>query len=157
MSVINRNVLTLALAILTGTASTAGAADATQAPLPDVTVTAPAVQDPYAVGDPRAPRTVAPTEINPYYGRNRVDESVFAEKPCSETRLSTNVNGGKCLEGYKIGEDSTSSVCHIQLDVVMGSTAAYTFEADVSSILIWSPLQRRFLKAAPSRSSRNTT
>jgi hypothetical protein len=102
-----------------------------QAPLPDVSVTAPAVQDPYAAGDPRAPRTVAPTEINPYYGRNRVDESMFAEKPCSETRLSTNASGGKCLEGYKIGEDSVSSVCHIQLDVVMASTATYTYEADV--------------------------
>jgi hypothetical protein len=104
-----------------------------QAPLPDVTVTAPAVQDPYAVGDPHAPRTVAPTTINPYYGRNRVDESMFAEKPCSETRFSSNVPGGKCLEGYKIGGDPQygSSPCHIQLDVVMGSTASYSFEADV--------------------------
>jgi hypothetical protein len=116
--------------MLIGGGSTAGVADAQQPPLPDVSVTAPAVQDPYAVGDPRAPRTVAPSEINPYYGRNRVDESMFAEKPCSETRLATNVSGGKCLEGYKIGEDSSSSVCHIQLDVVMGATATYTFEAD---------------------------
>jgi len=120
--------------MLIGAGSTAGVADAQQPPLPDVSVTAPAVQDPYAVGDPRAPRTVAPSEINPYYGRNRVDESMFAEKPCSETRLATNVSGGKCLEGYKIEskiQSSSAGPCHIQLDVVMGSTATYSFEADV--------------------------
>src|ERR1700733_7745163 len=103
----------------------AGAADP-QTPLPDVTVTAPAVQDPYAVGDPHAPRTVAPTQINPYYGRNRVDESMFAERPGSETPFSSNVPGCKCLEGYKIEskvQSSSAGPCHIQLDVVMGSTA----------------------------------
>jgi hypothetical protein len=154
MSAINRNVLVFALAMLIGAGSTAGVADAQQPPLPDVSVTAPAVQDPYAVGDPRAPRTVAPSEINPYYGRNRVDESMFAEKPCSETRLATNVSGGKCLEGYKIGEDSSSSVCHIQLDVVMGATATYTFEADTFVFdPIWSARQGPCRRIAPSRSS----
>jgi hypothetical protein len=113
-----------------GASRVAGAADRQQQPLPDVSVTAPDGPDPYG-GDPRTARVVPPTEINPYYGRNRVDESVFAEKPCSETRLSANVAGSKCLEGYKIGADSAANVCHIQLDVVMGTTAIYDFEADV--------------------------
>jgi hypothetical protein len=130
MTAISRIAPVLVFGMILGSVSAGRAADTQQPPLPDVTVTAPSVPDPYG-GDPRAPRTVAPSEINPYYGRNRVDESMFAEKPCSETRLSTNVNGGKCLEGYKIGSDSGGSVCHIQLDVVMGAAAAYTFEADV--------------------------
>jgi hypothetical protein len=130
MTAISRIAPVLVFGMILGSVSAGRAADTQQPPLPDVTVTAPSVPDPYG-GDPRAPRTVAPSEINPYYGRNRVDESMFAEKPCSETRLSTNVNGGKCLEGYKIGSDSGGSVCHIQLDVVMGAAATYTFEADV--------------------------
>jgi hypothetical protein len=131
---IERIATTLFCGVLFFAAAGTGAADAQQQPLPDVTVTAPAVQDPYAVGDPHAPRTVAPTQINPYYGRNRVDESMFAERPCSETRFSSNVPGGKCLEGYKIEskvQSSSAGPCHIQLDVVMGSTATYSFEADV--------------------------
>jgi hypothetical protein len=118
--------LALVTVLLLGAPSPAGAANPPQQPLPDVTVTAP---EPYG-GDPRAPRVVPPTEINPYYGRNRVDESLFAEKPCSETRMSSSA-GGKCLEGYKIGGDSAANVCHIQLDVVMGTTPTYNFEADV--------------------------
>ena len=132
MTAIDRIASALALFLLCAATSTAGAQNAKQAPLPEVSVTAPAVQDPYAVGDPRAPRTVAPTDINPYDSRNRVDESLFLEKPCSETRMSATAAGGKCLEGYKIGvAGGGSNVCHIQLDVVMASTATYTFEADV--------------------------
>jgi hypothetical protein len=122
----NRMVHVLLTLILLGATSPAGAADSPQQPLPDVHVTAP---DPYG-GDPRAPRVVPPSEINPYYGRNRVDESIFAEKPCSEMRLSSSI-GSKCLEGYQIGGDSAANPCHIQLSVVMGTTAAYNFEADV--------------------------
>jgi hypothetical protein len=129
MTAFERLAPALAFVLLTGAAPAAGAADQ-QPPLPDVSVTAPAVPDPYATGDPRAPRTVAPTEINPFSGRNRFDESMFKERPCSETRMSS-VAGGKCLEGYKIGGDSGGGACHIQLDVVMASTATYTFEADV--------------------------
>jgi hypothetical protein len=135
MTAYDRSLPVLALATLALLAAPVDDARAqTQTPLPDVTVTAPAVQDPYAVGDPNQPRMVAPSQINPYYGRNRVDESVFVERPCSETRLSSNVPGGKCLEGYKIGnlpDNKSAGPCHIQLDVVMGSTTAYSFEADV--------------------------
>src|SRR5271170_527908 len=55
---------------------------------------------------------------------------MFLEKPCSETRLSS-AAGGKCLEGYKLQNGVLGSgPCHIQLDVVISSTATYTFEAD---------------------------
>lgn len=126
MSVINRIVQAFLTVSVLGATSPAAAVESPQQPLPDVHVTAP---DPYG-GDPQAPRVVPPTEINPYYGRNRVDESIFAEKPCSETRMSSST-GAKCLEGYKIGGDSAANVCHIQLDVVMGTTATYNFEADI--------------------------
>jgi hypothetical protein len=119
------------LAWLLGGGAGPAEAQQQQPPLPDVSVTAPAVTDPYAAGDPRAPRTVAPTEINPYYGRNRVDESVFPEIPCTASRMSSST-GGKCLAGYRIGDStSASNPCHIQLDVVTGATATYNFEADV--------------------------
>src|SRR5580658_10638397 len=126
MSVINRIVQAFLAVSVLGATLPAAAVESPQQPLPDVHVSAP---DPYG-GDPRSPRETPPTEINPYYGRNRVDESMFAEKPCSETRMSSS-SGGKCLEGYKIGGDSAANVCHIQLDVVMGTTATYNFEADV--------------------------
>src|ERR1700683_4200398 len=106
----------------------------TQQPLPDVTVTAPAplqqpTPSPYG-GNPYNPRTVAPTEINPYDSRNRVDEEVFAEKPCDQTRFLSSL-GGKCLEGYHMGIANPASLCHVQMDVIQLSTAAYHFEADV--------------------------
>jgi len=113
----------LVLIVVAGLTSSGRAADSPNLGLPDVTVTAPSPVSPNA-----APREVPPSEINPYYGRNRVDEDQFLEKPCSSTRLSSTA-GGKCLEGYKITTVHTG-VCHIQLDVVMGSTATYTFEAD---------------------------
>jgi hypothetical protein len=95
-----------------------------QAPLPDVTVTAPAVTP------NSTPGVVAPTEQNPYAGRNRVEENMFVERPCSETRMSSSV-GGKCLEGYHLATGyDMSSPCHIQLSVVTTSTATHTFEAD---------------------------
>jgi|SRR5580700_5725000 hypothetical protein len=107
----------------------AGNAQTQQAPLPDVNVTAPA-------GTPNSvPRVVPPTEQNSYFGRNRVEEDMFVERPCSETRMSSSA-GGKCLEGYHLGpgwggaSESSSTVCHIQLDVVSATTATYSFEAD---------------------------
>jgi hypothetical protein len=133
MIAIDRIVPAFVFTILVGAASGAGAADP-QSPLPDVTVTAPAplqqpTPSPYG-GNPYNPRMVAPTDINPYDSRNRVDEEIFAEKPCDQTRFLSNL-GGKCLEGYHMGMANPGSLCHVQMDVIQLSTAAYHFEADV--------------------------
>jgi hypothetical protein len=129
MTAYHRSLRALALATLALLAAPDGEARAqTQAPLPDVNVIAPAIT-PNSV-----PRVVPPTEQNSYFGRNRVEEDMFVERPCSETRMSSSA-GGKCLEGYKLGtgyDGSTSQACHIQLDVVTATTAAYIFEADTS-------------------------
>jgi hypothetical protein len=128
MSTIKRVATMLFLGVLLGAAAGAGAADAPQPPLPDVNVTAPQPSTPNGVA-----REVPPIEQNSYFGRNRVEEDMFVERPCSETRMSSSV-GGKCLEGYHLGPgygvSSESTACHIQLDVVSATTAAYTFEAD---------------------------
>jgi hypothetical protein len=129
MRAYDRSLPALALAIFVAlTASTTDAQAQTQAPLPDVNVTAPLIT-PNSV-----PRVVPPTGQNGYFGRNRVEEDMFAERPCSETRMSSSA-GGKCLEGYHLmpgyGVSSEgSNPCHIQLDVVTASSAAYIFEAD---------------------------
>lgn len=125
MATIDKLTAMLALAAIACSAGNAAAADAPNVGLPDVTVTAPPSVSPNA-----APREALPTELNPYGGRNRVEEDMFLEKPCTETRLASTM-GGKCLEGYKLQNGIlTSGVCHIQLDVVMSRTATYTFEAD---------------------------
>jgi hypothetical protein len=68
----------------------------TKPPLPDVNVIAPPLTPDVA------PRVVPATGQNSYFGRNRVEEDMFAEKPCSEPRMSSSA-GGKCLEGYHLG------------------------------------------------------
>ena len=73
---------------------------------------------------------MAPGDINPYYGRNRVDESIFAEKPCGETRLSSTI-GGKCLEGYKIGD--TTSATNESGSIFLSCRVPVTFAPTVKS------------------------
>jgi hypothetical protein len=133
MNAINRAAIVILIGLTIGS-SIAAEAQAPQAPLPDVQVTALApTTSPNA-----APHVVAPTEQNPYFGGNRVEEDMFLERPCSETRMSPGTATGKCLEGYKImpgymptsNQKTESVLCIVQLDVVSSSTATYTFEAD---------------------------
>jgi hypothetical protein len=131
MTAIDRIAPALFLILLFG-AATHATAQTQQAPLPDVNVTAPAIT-------PNSPpHVVAPTEQNSYFGRNRVEEDKFVERPCSETRIGS-IAGGKCLEGYRLtggfvaggtSRGAGSVVCNIQLDVVSATTATYTFEVD---------------------------
>jgi hypothetical protein len=127
MIAIDRATKALVAMALVATPASYATAQTPPPPLPDVNVTAP---KPNATPN-WVPREVPPTEQNSYFGRNRVEEDMFAERPCSETRMSSSA-GGKCLEGYKLtgGYVSSSDPCHIQLDVVSAATAAYTFEAD---------------------------
>jgi hypothetical protein len=125
MAAIGKLTAILVGAAMACSAGNAGAADQPSLGLPDVNVNAPPPVSPNA-----APREVLPTQLNPYGGRNRVEEDMFLERPCSETRLASTA-GGKCLEGYKLQNGVLlSGPCHIQLDVVISSTATYTFEAD---------------------------
>jgi hypothetical protein len=96
--------------------------------VPNVTVTAPA-----------AP--VAPPYVQSPYGRYRVEEDKFGEVPCSQTRIAFGPTG-KCLQGYRLGVDSSatgyrgSSTCDMGFDVVMDTTGKLNVEAD---ILVFDP------------------
>ena len=103
MAAIDKLTAALAMAAIACFGGNTGAADQPSVGLPDVTVNAPPPVSPNA-----APREVLPFRLNPFDGRNRVGEEMFAEKPCSETRFASTA-GGKCLEGYKMGTDASPS------------------------------------------------
>jgi hypothetical protein len=134
MSAMKKTEAALLVAMSVVTVLSPAGAQTPQTPLPDVSVTAPRPSAPPNT----VPHVVAPSEQNWYFGRNRVEEEMFAERPCSETRMSPTANSGKCLEGYKLTTGyvpssnlrSDSVLCMVQLDVVISSTATYTFEAD---------------------------
>jgi hypothetical protein len=127
-----------AIAALAITSSASGPyAQETKLPVPNVTVTAPAVpaEPPYLRNPWKS------YERNPYAGRYRVEEDKFAEVPCTQTRISSSA-GGRCLQGYRLvpGQallhQSGGLRCDMALDVVMYNVGNLSIEA---STLIFDP------------------
>jgi hypothetical protein len=97
-----------------------GRSYAQEAPLPEVSVTAPAPR-------PEPPYLRNPWksyERNPYDGRYRVEEDKFAKVACSQTRIAFG-SGGTCLKGYRL-----ASGCDMVLDVVSYTNENLSIEAD---------------------------
>jgi hypothetical protein len=128
-----------ACAVVTAVMTSAGAAYAqdTKLSVPDVTVTAPAVEPPYMRDPSKA------YSRNPYFGRTRVEEDKFLREPCTATRIALGPTG-KCLRGYRLAlpegatflEFGGSSPCDMALDVVTDTTEKLSTEAD---ILVFDP------------------
>jgi hypothetical protein len=113
-------------AILTAVACCALAVVADEqklAPLPDVTVTAPAI-------------TPSWKKFIPYFGNPRVEEDKWPDIPCRDSRVSVAV-AGTCKTGTPqeaapgVKRDFQQSNCRIAHDLVMTNLENLTIEADV--------------------------
>jgi hypothetical protein len=119
--------------------SAALAQQANQVTLPPVTVTAP-----FVPLDLRPGTGLKAFERNPYFGRNRVEETRFVPVPCSGFRIdpaSAGASDRTCLQGDRLvpaivhgstkGGDRGGKRCEIAHDVTIYNVGDLSVEADV--------------------------